>query len=285
MTDRYHITLLKNQFLELRQIRLKSDDTVAGYEIKGNEVQVYSLSVRQCAPLIFANLSAWFASLPNRAQPIQNLKQIQGRNLYHRILTGHGFTRSYELPRHPRRVRRDRQVARGKRHRGRLGSGDEKRLVGRTRGLGATTEVVAAETVSESDIATNCHKPTDCPGDRRIANPLLARRKRCEPRTDAFGSSEGKDSGQPTKRARGGGGRARRGRRRRDRSDPVEKIFSNAGGTATAAGDDQTDQSGGAEGVSADGMDRGGVAQKGSGAEPGAGAAAIEGRDEEGDHT
>jgi hypothetical protein len=33
MTGRYHITLLQNQFLTLRQIRIKSDGTVSGYEL------------------------------------------------------------------------------------------------------------------------------------------------------------------------------------------------------------------------------------------------------------
>src|SRR5258707_9185702 len=198
MTDRYHITLLKNQYLELRQIRLKSDDQPLSFHlIPKTRYRICSLSIRLPIPAIFWNLSAWLACIPDKVHPLGTLKQMQRRALWCHILTGQAFTQPYDLSRHPRRVRRNSQVSRGKRHRGRLGSADEKRLVGRTRGLGSTTEVVAAQTIPEPDTAPNCLKPHPLPGKQRISYPLAA-------------GAKGKRS------PRGGGGRARRGRRRRD---------------------------------------------------------------------
>ena len=271
MNDRYSIPLLKNQYLELRQIRLKSGNRPIGYHlIPKARFRICSLSVRLPIPTIFFNLYAWLSCIPDKVHPLGTLKQMKRRALWCHILTGRASQHTNDLPRYPHRVRPNRQVARGKQHRDPVGRSDDERLVGRTCRLGSTTQMVNAKTVSEPDIATICHKAAARPGEPRIANPLLARRRR-------FKRSEGKDSGQPIKRARkgarkgarGGGGRARPGRRRRDRSDPLGKIFTNSRTSRAPDGGVQAGDVGGEASVGEDGMDRGGVKEEGCGGEPG----------------
>src|SRR4029077_7142743 len=169
MTDRYHITLLRNQYLELRQIRLKSDDTVAGYELFVLSYQTYSFPTFHHVLGVLTDFSAWLACIPDRFHPAGTLKQMQRGTLWCHILTGHGFAQPYEPSRYPRRIRSDRSLPRGMRGRDTVGRDHEKRLVGRTRGLGATTQVVNASTVSEPDTAPNCLKPHPLPGKQRIS--------------------------------------------------------------------------------------------------------------------
>src|SRR4029077_21093076 len=249
MTDRYHITLLRNQYLELRQIRLKSSNTVAGYEIARTPLDVHYFSVSQPFVTVFSNITAWLACLGSKTEPMNSLKQLDKGRTFQRLLTGQQFAQPYDLPRYPRRIRSDRSLPRGMRGRDTVGRDHEKRLVGRTRGLGTTTQVVNASTVSEPDTAPNCLKPHPLPGKQRISYPLAAGDKR-------------------KRGPRGGGGRVPAGRRRRDRSDPLEKIFRGGGQAATHPHHARVDQSGGAEAVSADGLDRGGVKEEGSGMEP-----------------
>src|SRR4029077_13960939 len=101
----------------------------------------------------------------------------------------------------------------------------------------ASSMFVTICSVSAANNATNGNKHATRPGEPGIASPLLARRRR-------------------KRGARGGGGRVRPGRRRHDRSDPLGKIFTNSRTSPAPHPDVQVSNAGGAEAVSADGMDR-----------------------------
>src|SRR4029077_2273186 len=121
--QQHFVTLLKNQWLELRQIK-NGFEIGHAFSLSANDVSSSAWSIpshkAQHSTAIFDNLSAAIFS-SHAHQRFCALKQKGNGSLFREIITGRSF---YEVPRHPRDVRRDRKMARGERCRGRLGSGD-----------------------------------------------------------------------------------------------------------------------------------------------------------------